>query len=70
MPLGLLFGKGLATLIISTIRTETIRMPLIISGKTYSVAVLVILTAALGSFWLVGRMVRKLDMVGVLKARD
>jgi putative ABC transport system permease protein len=70
LPLGLLFGKGLATLIITTIRTETIRMPLVISGKTYSVAVIVVMTAALASFWVVGRLVRKLDMVGVLKARD
>jgi putative ABC transport system permease protein len=70
LPLGLLFGKGLAIVILTTIRTETIRMPLIISGKTYSVAVLVVMAAALSSFWVVARMVRKLDMVGVLKARD
>lgn len=70
LPVGLLFGRGLATFIIAAISTETVRMPLLISGKTYSVAVMVVMIAAGSSFWVVGRMVRKLDMVGVLKARD
>lgn len=70
LPVGLLFGRGLATFIMAAISTETIRMPLIISYKTYSIAILVVLTAAGACFWVVGRMVRKLDMVGVLKARE
>lgn len=70
LPLGLLFGRGLATFIIAAISTETVRLPLVISYKTYSIAVLVILIAASGCFWVVGRMVRNLDMVGVLKARE
>lgn len=70
LPLGLLFGRGLATFIIAAISTETVRLPLVISGKTFSVAVLVVISAAGACFWLVGRMLRKLDMVGVLKARD
>lgn len=70
LPVGLVFGNGLASFIIAAISTETIRMPLIISPKTYSVAVLVILTASGACFWVVGRMVRKLDMVGALKARE
>lgn len=70
LPLGLLFGRGLATFIISAISTETVRLPLVISGRTYSVALLVVMGAAGACFWVVGRMLRKLDMVGVLKARD
>ena len=70
LPLGLLFGKGLATFIIETVRTETVRLPLQISLKTYTMAVLVVLAASCASFLVVGRMLRKLDMVGVLKARD
>jgi len=70
LPLGLLFGRVLATLIISAISTETVRLPLVISGRTFSVAVLVVLVAAGACFWVVSRMLSKLDMVGVLKARE
>ncbi|MEN3941299.1 FtsX-like permease family protein [Prosthecobacter sp. SYSU 5D2] len=70
LPIGLLFGRGLATFIIAAVSTETIRMPLLISYKTYSIALLVVLFAAGSCFWVVGRMVTKLDMVGVLKARE
>jgi putative ABC transport system permease protein len=70
LPLGLLFGRGLANFIISAISTETVRLPLMISTRTYSVAVLVVMGAAAACFWVVSRMLRKLDMVSVLKARD
>lgn len=70
LPFGLLFGRGLATFIISAISTETVRLPLIILPRTYSTAVLVVLAAAIACFWVVSRMLQKLDMVGVLKARE
>lgn len=70
IPAGLLFGKGLATFIIAKVSTETIRMPLVISLHTYTMAVLVVAAASCASFLVVSRMLRKLDMVGVLKARD
>lgn len=70
LPVGLLFGKGLATLIIEKVRTETVRLPLTISLHTYTLSVLVVVAAACASFVVVGRMLNKLDMVGVLKARD
>lgn len=70
LPVGLVFGKGLVTWIITKVRTETVRLPLVISDQTYAIAMLVVSGAAVACFWLVGRMLRKLDMVGVLKARD
>ncbi|WP_397383038.1 ABC transporter permease [Prosthecobacter sp.] len=70
IPVGLLFGKGLATFIIAKVSTETIRMPLVISLNTYTMAILVVAAASSASFIVVSRMLRKLDMVGVLKARD
>lgn len=70
LPIGLLFGRGLAILIIEKVRTETVRLPLEISLFTYTISVLVVAAAACSSFIVVGRMLRKLDMVGVLKARD
>ena len=70
LPVGLLFGRGLAIFIMSSFSTETVRMPILINPATYSIAVIVVLTAAITSFALVSRMLGKLDMVGVLKARD
>ncbi len=70
LPFGLLFGRGLALFIMSSFSTETVRLPIVIQSHTYSIAILVVLTASLLSFTLVSRMIGKLDMVGVLKARD
>jgi putative ABC transport system permease protein len=70
LPVGLLFGRGLALFIMSSFSTETVRLPIVISSATYSIAVVVILTASACSFALVSRMIAQLDMVGVLKARD
>ena len=70
LPAGLLFGRGLALFIMSSFSTETVRLPIVINPSTYSVAILVVLTASALSFALVSRMIGKLDMVGVLKARD
>ena len=70
LPFGLLFGRGLALFILSSFSTETVRLPIVIETPTYSVAIVVVLTAAILSFALVSRMISKLDMVGVLKARD
>ena len=45
-------------------------MPIVIESSTYATAIGVVLTAAALSFALVSRMLSKLDLVGVLKARD
>ena len=70
LPFGLLFGRGLAIFIMSSFSTETVRLPLAVEPSTYSVAIIVVVTAASLSFAVVSRMLRRLDMVGVLKARD
>lgn len=70
LPFGLMFGRGLALFIMSSFSTETVRLPIVIEPHTYSIAILVVLTASVLSFALVSRMIAKLDMVGVLKARD
>jgi putative ABC transport system permease protein len=70
LPVGLVFGRGLAMFIMASFSTETVRMPIVINPATYSLAVTVVLAAAVLSFALVSRMLGKLDMVGVLKARD
>ena len=70
LPAGLLFGKGLTVFIITTLSTETVRMPLVVSSFTYSTAIIVVAIAACSSFIVVARMLKKLDLVGVLKARE
>ncbi len=70
LPFGLLFGRGLALFIMSSFSTETVRLPIVIQSGTYSIAILVVVTASVLSFALVSRMIAQLDMVGVLKARD
>ena len=70
LPVGLLFGRGLALLIMTSFSTETVRLPILINHSTYAIAVMVVLTAAVSSFALVSRMLARLDLVGVLKARD
>ncbi len=70
LPLGLVFGRALALSIMASFSTETVRMPIVISPGTYSLAVSVVLAAAALSSLAVGRMLATLDLVGVLKARD
>ncbi len=70
IPFGLLFGRWLALFIMSSFSTETVRLPILIEPHTYSIAIIVVLTASVLSFALVSRMIAKLDMVSVLKARD
>ena len=55
---------------IAKVGNETLRLPQYISSITYANAVLVVLAAAGASFAMVGYMLNKLDMVGVLKARE
>jgi putative ABC transport system permease protein len=70
IPAGLLFGRGLALFIMSSFSTETVRLPILIRSSTYSIAALVVLLASAISFALVSRMLKQLDLLSVLKARD
>lgn len=70
LPTGLLFGHWVARYVIAAVSTETVRLPAHINPSTYASSVLVVLAATCASFTLVSLMLRKLDMVAVLKARD
>jgi putative ABC transport system permease protein len=70
IPFGLLFGRGLALFIMSSFSTETVRLPIVIEPSSYSIAIIVVVSAAFLSFASVSRLIAKLDMVAVLKARD
>ena len=70
IPAGLWIGSQLARFIVTAASTESIRMPLIVTSQSYASAVLVVLISTALSFALVSRRIRKLDLIGVLKARD
>ena len=70
IPLGLAIGSGLAYGIVTAASTETVRLPLVLSGRSYSTAVLIVLLASASSFAVVSRRLHKLDLLGVLKAHE
>ncbi len=70
IPVGLLLGSALSAGIIVTASTESVRLPLRLVPESYATAVIIVLSAAVVSFAIVGRRIRDLDLIGVLKARD
>jgi putative ABC transport system permease protein len=70
LPLGLLIGSGFATAILQTINTEFVRLPVILDPSNYALAVLVVALASFLSALFASRRLDRLDLVGVLKARD
>jgi putative ABC transport system permease protein len=70
VPFGLWIGKQLATAIVTSVSTETVRLPLVLTSSSYGTAVLIVLLASAVSFAVVTRRIHKLDLLGVLKARD
>lgn len=67
---GMWIGKELTQLILDSISTETMRIPVILSSRAYATAAVVILVSTAVSFAVVGRRIRNLDLLGVLKARE
>jgi putative ABC transport system permease protein len=70
IPLGLVFGRLLATLMMSTVDPETYRLQVIISFRTYALATVVIVLSSFVSALLVRRRINRLDLIAVLKARE
>jgi putative ABC transport system permease protein len=70
VPLGLLLGTGLATGIVHAVNTETVRLPLTFTLRNYAFAVLAVTVASTLSALFVLRTLRRLDLVGALKAPE
>ncbi|MGE0884334.1 MAG: ABC transporter permease [Blastocatellales bacterium] len=70
IPFGCLMGYGLSALIVNAIDNEMIRLPLVVSSRTYLWAFAVIAVAALLSGLLVIWRLRHLDLIEVLKTRE
>jgi putative ABC transport system permease protein len=70
VPLGLVLGTGFATVIVGTVSTETVRLPLVFTSYTYSFAVVVVAAASVFSALIVLRKLRQLDLIATLKAPE
>jgi putative ABC transport system permease protein len=70
LPVGALFGYGLAAFIIASIESEVYRFPMYISPQAVALSFLGILGAAAISGLLVRRRLDRLDLVAVLKIRE
>lgn len=70
IPLGCLIGYGLAAGIAMLLSQELFRIPLIISGRTWVSAAVVVLLSAAASAVSVWVRLQKLDLIAVLKTRE
>ena len=71
IPIGLLFGYGLAAVVIElAYDTELFRIPLIIGRSTYGFAATITVASALVSGLAVRRLLGRLDLIAVLKNKE
>jgi putative ABC transport system permease protein len=70
VPIGLVLGTGFATVIVTAVNTETVRLPLVFTSYTYSFAVVVVTTASVLSAIVVLRKLKQLDLIATLKAPE
>ncbi len=70
IPLGWALGYALSFAVVTSMETESYRIPLVISAQTYLLSALVTLAAAAGSGWIVRRRIDHLDLIAVLKTRE
>ncbi len=67
---GYLIGYGLCRLIVFVIDTELVRLPLVLSARTFVGSAGIVMIAASLSGLLVNRRLKRLDLVEVLKTRE
>jgi putative ABC transport system permease protein len=69
-PIGLGIGFGLSGLLVRSMSSSSMHIPLVVAASTYAFAVLVFGVAALASALVVRRRLDELDLIAVLKARE
>ena len=70
IPLGILLGFGLGKIVTTFLDTELYRVPLVVSPRTWSLAVSVVTVAAVASGLVVRKKLDHLDLIAVLKTRE
>ncbi len=70
LPLGLVLGSGFARGILSSVNTETVRLPLVLTPANYAFAVLIVATASAASALFAARKIATINLASALKALD
>jgi putative ABC transport system permease protein len=70
IPAGWAIGYALAYLLVTSMASETYRIPLVVSAQTYLWTALITLVAATASALLVRRRLNRMDLIAVLKTRE
>jgi putative ABC transport system permease protein len=70
VPLGLAISQAIISLIAYFHSNESFQIPGVIGARTYALAALIVMVAALASAYVVRRRIDRLDLVSVLKTRD
>jgi putative ABC transport system permease protein len=70
IPAGWAIGYGLAYLVVTSMASETYRIPLVVSVQTYFWTALITVVAATASALLVRRRLNRMDLIAVLKTRE
>lgn len=70
LPAGSLIGYGLAAATVVAFNTDVYRLPLIVSSRTYAVAILTTVVTAAVSALIVRRRLGRMDLIAVLKTRE
>lgn len=70
LPIGLILGYGEATIVSAAYDSEQYRIPVFFRRSSYGFAAVVVMAAAILSGAMVWRLIGRLDLIGVLKARE
>jgi putative ABC transport system permease protein len=70
IPAGWAIGYGLAQLLVTSLNSETYRIPVVMSGSMYFWTSAITLAAATTSAYLVRRRLNRMDLIAVLKTRE
>jgi putative ABC transport system permease protein len=70
LPLGMLAGDGLVHGMTGLLKSDQFYFPVVIQPRTYALAALAVVVAALASALVVRRRIDQLDMVSALKTRE
>lgn len=70
IPAGWVLGYLFSLSVVDSVRTETYRIALVISPRTYMISAAITVAAAVASGWIVRRRIDHMDLVAVLKTRE
>ncbi|RHX85131.1 ABC transporter permease [Leptospira stimsonii] len=70
LPIGCILGYAFAYLLMTTVETEGFKIPLIISYRTYAVAILMTLGTSVLSYFILYSKIKTMDLLSILKIRE